>query len=195
MKKATITISTTATNQLSVDFVTIHLTLKSLKMKYGEAYSQVNQQLSTLRNHFQEDITTDSYNVFPRFNYQEEKRTFEGYEVAHQVSIGITLKSLDKALETLSTLSFSPEFHLEFKSQKEKEARDQLLVEAYQKALHQAQIIAGAANQKILGIHEVLYQSDKAPHQPIARFAASDQIAPTGISLHETVTCTFLIGE
>ena len=97
-----------------------------------------------------EDITTTSYNIYPRYDYNSGKQTLRGYEVSQNVSVKI--RDLEKVSDVLSLVSknnLNQVGGLNFTFDDPEELKQEARVLALGNATEKAEALADVAGVKL----------------------------------------------
>lgn len=152
---------------------------KTVAEAQKENSNKMNQLLDKLKNEFKidtKDITTTNYNIYPQYDYTDNKQLLRGYQVAQNVSVKVrNIDQVSKILETSGTIGLNQigglSFEIDEPEKLKQEAREKALKQAKAKAESLANI-AGVKLGRIISFSE----SDTGSQPPIFRSLKADSM-------------------
>lgn len=152
---ASLSVTGTATVTAEPDQAVLLLGVQQTQEAVADAQASVNTAINAILQVLEkneeypiapEDITTASYDIYPRYSYEENEQVLTGYRAECMLSIVVRDVDragwvIDQAFAAGANVMDSIEFRLEDTSA----VNDQALTLALENALHKAQLLAQAA--------------------------------------------------
>ncbi len=136
-------------------------TLNPIASKAQKENAQISQQvLSQLRNEFKlkdNAIQTIQFRVGPRYQYQQQTRVLEGYEVVYQLKVTINqIDQLGRLLDHLTKNKVEMIHSVQLEISDTKALEHQALALAFKDAQEKAQVLAKASGRKLGGTLKIM---------------------------------------
>ncbi|MEX1377931.1 MAG: SIMPL domain-containing protein [Eubacteriales bacterium] len=135
-----------------------------------------------------EDITTSNYSIYPNYDYSEGIRSEEPtyYTVSNTVKLKVKdLDILGDVIDIATEAGANRAYSIYFDAEDTVAAQDDALAKAVEDALRKAEIIAGAANVKVVGVKTINDQTyystgyyDYAAERSVKADSALDYATP-----------------
>lgn len=107
-----------------------------------------------------EDISTSSFNVYPRYDYNSAVPTVNGYQVEHMLNVRVNdVAAVGAALDAAMKAGANQSYGVNFLSTKSGEASDEALEKAIAEGMRKAELAAKAAG-KTLGNLKAISEAD-----------------------------------
>lgn len=195
----TISITGTAFIECAPDLLTIMLKIKgfdseSAEKARDEASIIIDQVLKALKNLGipDDDIGTTSYNIQPKYEWENNKRVFKGYEVT--VTIKITLKDFSKGGKVIDTAvnagALVDSINFGLTREKRNELKLQAMADAAKDAKLKAETIVTALGDELGDVKSV--NLNDYQYQPYIYWTLSDAMS-NGMSEKDAVPPTTLM--
>jgi len=173
-----------------------------------EAARIIDRVIQTLKNLgiAKDDMETVSYNIAPKYEWENSKNVFKGYEVT--VSMKVTLKNFDKAGlvidASVNAGAFIDRISFELSKEKQNEIKMKVMADAARDAKNKAEAIIGALEEE-LG-HVTSVNIDNYGYNPYVywnsvsdsagsmyKVAPPTSILPSDLTISATVNVVFEI--
>lgn len=109
-----------------------------------------------------EDITTSNYSIYPHYNYDDGTRSEEPdyYVVSNTVKLRVKdLDILGDVIDIATEAGANRAYNIYFDAEDTQSSQDDALQKAVEDALRKADIIAEAANIKVVGVKTIVDQT------------------------------------
>ena len=216
----TITVKGVGSASVRPDYITISMTLESLRKDYNEAMEDAAQRIGKLQDvalgagYEKEDLKTLSFNVDTRYeNVQDRpgtyKREFSGYAVVYRLKLAFDMdsKQLAKLLAAISESGAEPDLSIAFTVKDPAKVSEALLISATENARAKAEILCKASGNGLGQLLSIDYNWGELNVVSRTRYAMEDcvqplmakcsvnavEIEPEDINVSDTVTFTWEI--
>jgi uncharacterized protein YggE len=206
------TITVTGSTQLSCEpellciyIKIITLDLKSAVIARDDAARIIDQVLKSLKNLgiSEDDIETVSYNIQPKYEWENCKNVFKGYEVT--VTMKITLKNFDIAGQVIDASvdagAFIDRISFELSKEKQNELKTLVMADAAKDAKAKAKAVTSALDEELGRVKSV--NIDNYAYNPydyykydglnFAEAAPPTSILPSDLTISASVNVVFEI--
>lgn len=137
--------------------VVLNITLEKLEKNNKSALEQGELQVYNFLQIMKKfdfkisDFKTLNYNIREEYDYENNKRKFMGvkYSRTLKLSFDYNMSRLANIIEECSNLSYTPKLNIRFNLKNNKQVEAEILKDAYNDALRQAQAIASASGHTI----------------------------------------------
>ena len=202
------------------DYITISMTVESVRKDYNEAMEDAVQRIGKLQDavvcagYKKEDLKTISFDVDTRYDNIRDrqgnyKREFSGYAVTYRLKLSFDLdsKQLAKVIGAISESGAMPELSIAFTVKNPAEVSEALLVSATENAKAKAEILCKASGHELGLLLSIDYNWGELNVISRTRYAMEDsiqplmaksslnapEIEPDDINVSDTVTFTWEI--
>lgn len=178
-----ISITGSAVHEYGPDLLVIFLKIKTTDMNSAvnardEAARIIDNVLKSLKNIGvqDDDIETTSYNIQPKYEWENRIKVFKGYDVT--VTIKITIKNFDNAGKVIDSSvnagAYIDSINFELSKEKRNDIKVQLLSEAAKDAKIKAEVIVTALGDELGNVKSV--NVDDYYYQPYKYWSQSDYL-------------------
>ena len=202
------------------DYITISMTVESVRKDYNEAMKDAVQRIGKLQDavirtgYKKEDLKTTSFDVDTRYDNVHDrqgnyKREFSGYAVTYRLKLSFDLdsKQLAKVIGAISESGAAPELSIAFSVKNPAEVNEALLTSATENARAKAEILCKASGHELGLLLSIDYNWGEVNVISRTRYAMEDsvqplmaksslnapEIEPDDINVSDTVTFTWEI--
>lgn len=184
------------TSIISVGIVTEN---KELKIAQNENSRKTNNIINSLKGMEikDKDIKTESYNIYPEYDYIDGKQVFRGYKVVNNLRVTIrdiqkTGEVIDKAVESGANVVNSISFTLANKSKYYNIALNNAVKNAIEKSRNLGDTLGVLVDKIPLNIYEESYNLGFTTSQSLLKTAdASTPIESGQIEIIAKIRCIF----
>ena len=162
-----ITVSATGQTAVIPDIATIRLGVTTEGDEVSEVTSENTEKINTIIGEIKalgvnkEDVQTTRYSLSPRYDWDEGRRNFAGYELIQEITIKIRdFSKVGEVLDRATSSGANIVEDLQFVVEDIDAAKEDAIVEAIGKAKEKAKILARASGLKlgkIVNIYENYY--------------------------------------
>lgn len=152
---ATLSVSGTATVTAAPDQALVQLGVREIRDDVTQAQAKVNEKINAILDALEKneeypiaakDITTQSYNIYPRYRYNEGEQIPNGYEAVCMLSVVVRdVDRVGKVIDAAFAAGANTIDYIEFRLEDATLVNDQALTKAFEHALHKAQLLAEAS--------------------------------------------------
>ena len=189
--KRTITVKGVGRACVKPDYITISMTVESVKKDYNEAMADAAGRIEKIQDavvcagYRKEDLKTISFDVDTRYESVHDgqgnfKREFSGYAVIYRLKLSFDMdsKQLAKVITAISESGARPELSIAFTVKNPAEVSETLLVSAAQNAKAKAEILCKASGNELGQLLSVDYSWVELDVISGTRYAMGDGIQP-----------------
>lgn len=157
-----ITVKGVGSTSVKPDYITLSMTIESLRKDYNEAMEDAAQRIVKLQNvivflgYKKEDLKTICFKVDTRYENVRDRqgdyrRVFSGYAVIYRLKLSFDMdsKQLAKVLDAISKSWVKPELSIAFTVKEPAKVSEAVLVSATQNAKAKAEILCEASGQEL----------------------------------------------
>ena len=158
-------------------------TLDKIASKAQKDNAQISQQvMSQLRSEFKlkdSDIQTVQFRVGPRYQYQQQTRVLEGYEVVYQLKVSINqIDQLGRLLDSLTKNKVEMIHSVQLEISDTKALEHQALALAFKDAQEKALVLAKASGRKLGGTLKIMESGTQISHPvPMMKMRGAEMMA------------------
>ena len=216
----TITVKGVGSTSVKPDYITISMTIESVRKDYNESMEDAAQRIEKLQDavicsgYKKEDLKTISFDVDTRYENIHDrqgnyKREFSGYAVTYRLKLSFDMdsKQLAKVIGTISESGAAPELSIAFTVKDPAEISEALLVSATENAKAKAEILCKASGHELGLLLSIDYNWGEVNVISRTRYTMEDsvqplmaksslnapEIEPDDINVSDTVTFTWEI--
>lgn len=168
------------------DKASVHFSIETLDLIASKAQkenAQISQQvLSQLRSEFKlkdSAIQTIQFRVGPRYQYKQQTRVLEGYEVVYQLKVSINqIDQLGRLLDHLTKNKVEMIHSVQLEISDTKALEHQALELAFKDAQAKAQVLARASGKKLGGTLKIMESGGQVGHpMPMMKMRGAEMMA------------------
>ena len=187
----TITVKGVGSVSVKPDYITISMTIQSVRKNYNVAMEDAVQRIVKLRDaavlsgYDKEDLKTISFDVDARYeNIHDQhgnyKREFTGYAVIYRLKLSFDMdsKQLAKVITAISESEAMPELSIAFTVKNPAEVNEALLISATENAKAKAVILCKASGNELGQLLSIDYNWGELNVISRTRYAMEDDIQP-----------------
>ena len=214
----TITVKGVGSASVRPDYITISMTVESVRKDYNASMEDAAQRIEKLRDavigsgYKKEDLKTISFDVDTRYEGVQDqhgncKREFSGYAVTYRLKLSFDMdsKQLAKVIGAISENGAAPELSIAFTVKDPAKVSEVLLVSATENAKAKAEILCKASGNELGQLLSIDYNWGELNVVSRTRYAMEDSvqplmaksiavdIEPDDINVSDTVTFTWEI--
>lgn len=161
---STINVSGTCEVSVPADVGYIQMGVETQNKDVKEAQNENAQRMTEIIDAVKElglkdeDITTSNYSIYPSYDYADGMRSEEPiyYTVSNTVKLKVKdLDILGDVIDIATEAGANRAYNIYFDAEDTVAAQDDALAKAVEDALRKANIIAGAANVKVVGVKTI----------------------------------------
>ena len=156
----TVTVQGTSSISLKADYASVNLGVNTKGATVAEAQAAnseiMDKVIAAIREQgiAEEDIVTNSFNVYPNYDYQYSKLTegdsVAGYQVENMLTVTIRdMTALSKVLDASMSAGANQSYGITFNSSKQAETYDQALKDAVADGARKAALLAEASGKEL----------------------------------------------
>ena len=173
------------------NYITISMTVESVRKDYNEAMEDAVQRIGKLQDavvrtgYKKEDLKTTSFDVDTRYDNVHDrqgnyKREFSGYAVTYRLKLSFDLdsKQLAKVIGAISESGAMPELSIAFTAKNPEEVNEALLTSATENARAKAKILCKASGHELGLLLSIDYNWGELNVISRTRYAMEDSIQP-----------------
>lgn len=173
------------------DYITISMTVESVKKGYNEAMEDAAGRIEKIQEavvcsgYKKEDLKTISFDVDTRYESVQDqqgscKREFSGYAVIYRVKLSFDMdsKQLAKAIAAISESKAMPEMSIAFTVKNPAGINEALLASAAENARAKAEILCRASGNELGQLLSIDYNWGELNVISRTRYAMEDSIQP-----------------
>ncbi len=157
-----ITVTGTGEIQVPADMAVVSLGVTATDKDVLKAQKQANQAIADIREALldlgikEEDINTDYINIYARYDYSEGAEVLAGYNASSTLAIRVTdMEQVGEVIDTAFGAGANTLNGINFSATDTEEAKAKALEAAVKDARKKAEVLAAAADLKILGIEDI----------------------------------------
>lgn len=156
----TITVRGVGNVSAKPDYITISMTIESIRKDYDGAMKDASERISKLQDvavssgYTKEDLKTTSFNVDTRYESVKDrqgnyKREFDGYACVYRLKLSFDFdsKQLAKVISAIANSGANPELSIAFTVKNPAKVSEELLKSAALNARAKAEILCGASGR------------------------------------------------
>ena len=154
---ATLSVTGSATVTAEPDQALVRLGVQETETDVTKAQAQVNEKINAILDALEKDetypiasadITTASYDIYPRYNYDDTtgEQVLSGYRAECMLAIVVRdIEQVGKVIDAAFAAGANEMDSIQFRLEDSSLVNDQALTQALEDALHKAQLLAQAA--------------------------------------------------
>ena len=216
----TITVRCVGNVSASPDYITISMTIESIRKDYDHAMQEASESISKLQDvavrsgYAKEDLKTTSFNVDTRYESVKDrqgnyKREFAGYACIYRLKLSFDFdsKHLAEIISCISNCGANPELSIAFTVKNPAKVSEEILESAAKNARAKAEILCSASGSEIGQLLSIDYnwrefnivsRTSYEMEDCLMPLAATDkccapEIEPDDIDVSDTVAFTWEI--
>ena len=187
----TITVKGVGSASVRPDYITVSMTVESLRKDYNEAMEDAAQRIGKLQEvalragYEKADLKTVSFDVDTRYeNVQDRpgtyKREFSGYAVVYRLKLSFDMDSRQLAgvLAAISESGAKPDLSIAFTVKNPARVSEALLISATENARAKAEILCKASGNALGQLLSIDYNWGELNVISRTRYAMEDSIQP-----------------
>lgn len=219
-KMRTITVRGVGNATARPDYITISMTIESVRREYDEAMKDTSERIAKLQEvtvrlgYAKEELKTTAFNVDTRYESTKDrhgnyKREFVGYACVYRLKLSFDFdsKQLAKAISCIADSGTNPELNIAFTVRNPAKISEELLESAALNARTTAEILCSASGNEIgqllsidynWGELNIVSRTSYEMEEGLLPLAALDkcstpEIEPDDIKVSDTVSFTWEI--
>ena len=179
-----ITVTGTGEIQVPADMAVVSLGVTATDKDVLKAQKQANQAIADIREALldlgikEEDINTDYINIYARYDYSEGAEVLAGYNASSTLAIRVTdMEQVGEVIDTAFGAGANTLNGINFSATDTEEAKAKALEAAVKDARKKAEVLAAAADLKILGIEDITEGGTYSYNRGVMNNFAKDEAA------------------
>lgn len=214
-----ITVKGVGSASVKPDYITISMTIESMRKNYNEAMEDAAQRIEKLQEvtiqsgYEKAALKTLSFDVDTRYEIAKDrqgnfKREFSGYAVVYRLKLSFDLdnKQLAKVITAISESGAKPEMSIAFTVKNPEKVNEAVLISATQNAKLKAEILCTASGNKLGAllsidynwgelniISRTHYEAEDGLVAPLMAKPNTPDVEPDDIDVSDTVTFSWEI--
>ena len=205
----TISVSGTATVEAAPDLAVVHVAVEREASTADGARGDVATAVETMRQALRdagipdENVTTESFNVFPQYDYRDDERRLDGYRAVHVFRIEVAPDRAGEVIDVavgngadrVNGVAFT------LSDERRAELRQEALTLAVENARTDAETMAAAAGVSVGAVQSLSTSDSVGPVYPVEFARAEDTsggqtvVEPGDVSVTATATVVYGIEQ
>ena len=186
-----ITVKGVGSASVRPDYITVAMTVESLRKDYNESMENAAERIEKLRSavvrsgYAKEDLKTISFNVDTRYESVHDrqgnyKREFAGYAVTYRLKLSFDMdsKQLAKVIGAISESGAAPELSIAFTVKNPAKVSKALLISATENARAKAEVLCKASGSELGQLLSIDYNWGELNVISRTHYAMEDSIQP-----------------